>query len=34
MPKHLYPGYKQNRTAASTTEIGGDDNENEDEGNF
>ena len=36
MPKHLFPGFKQNRTVALTNEIGGDSNENEDEeeGNF
>ncbi|CAF3384726.1 unnamed protein product [Rotaria socialis] len=36
MPKHLFPGYKQNRTSTSTTGRTGDDNENveEEEGKF
>jgi hypothetical protein len=36
MPKHLFPGYKRNRTPTVTNEIGEDNNENEDdeEGNF
>jgi hypothetical protein len=35
MPKHLFPGYRQNRAASATNENTGDDNENEedDEGN-
>jgi len=34
MPKHLFPGYRQNRAASATNENNGDDNENEeDEGN-
>ena len=34
MPKHLFPGFIQNRASASPDETGGDENDNEDEGNF
>jgi hypothetical protein len=34
MPKHLFPGFIQNRPTASTNENGADENGDEDEGNY
>lgn len=31
MPKHLFPGYRQNRAASISNEASGDNNENEEE---
>lgn len=32
MPKHLFPGFRQTRTAATSNDTGDDDTESEDEG--
>ncbi|UJR36945.1 hypothetical protein I4U23_029654 [Adineta vaga] len=34
MPRHLFPGYRQNRTASPAIETGDNENEDEDEGNL